>query len=542
MIYHHLGLCLQKVGCIDEAIDTLRRAIRIDTRFRGVYNDLGIMLEAKSRLDDAIEQYQQALRIDSAYPLSRYNLGRALIVRGRLSEAIDHLKRAAEIKPDWVDARNELARALLLRGRSDEAIGHIREALRLDPRSSDALTHLAHALEVQGRPNEALAEGLKILRLNPLGVAANSGVHSLLMRVGGGAELRRTWQQALVTNPPDHNAWFGYAELCLFLGEDEEYRRARRDLLTLFGDSSDHYVAERTGRACLLLPAAGDELRQAVVLTDRAFSGRAPGWSGPRPYAQFAKGLAEYRLGRHESAIALMEQCAAGVKGPSPRLVEAMARHCSGESTLARKTLASAVLAFDWTAAKADSREPAWIAHILRREAEALILPDLQAFLEGRHQPRDNDERLALLGICQFKNLRATMAALYAASFASDPKLAEDLQAGHLYRAARAAAVAGNGGGADAAGLTEPEQARWRKQAREWLRAEITLCAGALDGSRRADLALVCDRLARLRADPDLAGLLNHEAIDRMPPVERQECRALLDAIDFQIRGAETFN
>ena len=70
-------------------------------------------------------------------------------------------------------------------------------------------------------------------------------------------------------NPLDHNAWFGYAELCLFLGREDEYRRARRDLLARFSITSNPYFAERTGRACLLMPATGDELRQAVALTRR---------------------------------------------------------------------------------------------------------------------------------------------------------------------------------------------------------------------------------------------------------------------------------
>ncbi len=384
LLYDHLGLCLHRAGRTDEAIDTLRQAIRIDPRCLAAHNYLGIVLEAKSRLVDAIEQYEQVIRVDPEYFDAQYNLGRALIVRERLDEAIDHLKRATEINPKWVDAQNELARALLLRGRRDEAMGHIREALRLDPNSSDALTHLARALEEQGRPDEARAEGLKILRLNRQGGAANAGVHSLLLRVGGATELRLAWQEALAANPPDHNAWFGYAELCLFLGDEDEYRRARRDLLARFGASTDHYVAERTGRACLLLPASEDELRQAAALTEFAVAARGSDKSsGPRPYALFAKGLAEYRLGRHESAIALMEQCAAGVKGPAPRLVEAMARHRSGQTARASKALAMAVVSFDWSAAKADSLDPAWIAHILRREAEAMILPALPAFPEG---------------------------------------------------------------------------------------------------------------------------------------------------------------
>jgi len=39
-----------------------------------------------------------------------------------------------------------------------------------------------------------------------------------------------------------------------------------------------------------------------------------------------------------------------------------------------------------------------WVSHVLRREAERMILPELSASLNGTHQPQGNDERLALLG------------------------------------------------------------------------------------------------------------------------------------------------
>ena len=104
-----------------------------------------------------------------------------------------------------------------------------------------------------------------------------------------------------------------------------------------------------------------------------------------------------------------------------------------------------------------------WIYHVLRREAEGLILPDLPAFLEGTYQPRDNDERLALLGVCQFADRTAAAARLYADAFAADPRLAEDLAAGHRYNAARAAALAGGRPRRGRRGLSaREERTRWR--------------------------------------------------------------------------------
>jgi len=48
-------------------------------------------------------------------------------------------------------------------------------------------------------------------------------------------------------------------------------------------------------------------------------------------------------------------------------------------------------------------------------------VPDLPAFLAGKYQPRDNDERLALLVACQFTNRTRASARLYAAAFAAAP-------------------------------------------------------------------------------------------------------------------------
>ena len=55
-----------------------------------------------------------------------------------------------------------------------------------------------------------------------------------------------------------------------------------------------------------------------------------------------------------------------------------------------------------------------------------MILPGLPAFLAGTYEPRDNDERLALLGVCQFTNRAHAMARLYADAFAADSQVAMD--------------------------------------------------------------------------------------------------------------------
>src|SRR5262249_5887295 len=163
-------------------------------------------------------------------------------------------------------------------------------------------------------------------------------------------------------------------------------------------------------------------------------------------------------------------------------------------------------LAFDWSADQADNRD-AWICHVLRREAEAMILPNLPAFLQGKHQPRDNDERVALLGACQSQGLRCAAVRLYADAFAADPKLADDLPAGHRYRAALFAALAAAGQGKDARNLEDQEKVALRRQALDWLRADLAAWA------RATDRTPVPRTLKRWRQDADLAGVRDREEL-----------------------------
>ena len=127
-------------------------------------------------------------------------------------------------------------------------------------------------------------------------------------------------------------------------------------------------------------------------------------------------------------------------------------------------------------------------------EAERLAAAQekLPAFLKGEFKPTTNEERLDLSHLCEIKKLYHTSAGLYADAFAVDPKLADDLQAGYRYNAAYCAALAAAGQGEDPprrTTLDETEKARLRKQALDWLRADLALWTRLNDSGHAADRA-----------------------------------------------------
>jgi serine/threonine-protein kinase len=443
----------------------------------------------------------QALRPNAAVVQTK--LASELRELGQLENAIHHCKRALEIDPSHASAWNQLGLALLAKGRTDEAADCLRKSAALEPSDSGNLIML----------------------------------RALRLRLGRREEACLAWRQYLARQPKRHDDWDGYAELCLFLGDVAEYHRACRELLDRFESSTDPHVWERTGRACLLLPETPQQMQRAAALIDRALAAdksRYAAWA--TPYFLFAKGLAEYRRNSLQNGIAILEGEASRVMGPAPGIVLAMARYRSGEREEARRTLASAVIDQDWRSASAEERE-IWIYHVLRREAEAMLFPNLPAFLEGTYRPHDQCERLAFLGAAQFHGLTCVSARLFAEAFATEPSLANAPRLARRYYAACMAASAGCGRGKDALNLNDVERARLRDQARRWLRAELAAWGNELDSDPAAKASLE-DTLKRWRTDPDLAGLREPDFLDRLPAAESRACRKLWMEIDAHIERA----
>ena len=56
----------------------------------------------------------------------------------------------------------------------------------------------------------------------------SKGTAGLLAEAGKLNDMQVAWKATLAGMPYKHNAWYGYAELCLFLGMEDEFLRPRR--------------------------------------------------------------------------------------------------------------------------------------------------------------------------------------------------------------------------------------------------------------------------------------------------------------------------
>jgi hypothetical protein len=79
-----------------------------------------------------------------------------------------------------------------------------------------------------------------------------------------------------------------------------------------------------------------------------------------------------------------------------------------------------------------------------------------------------------------------------------------------------------------------------RRQARGWLRLDLLAWAKKVETGTAADRIQAQKTLSPWQDDPDLAGLRDTEALNRLPPSERHVCRALWQDVAALLGRAQT--
>jgi superkiller protein 3 len=464
----NLGGTLHDAKRWDDALGYFRAALALRPEAAVAHFSLGLTLKTKGRLDEAIEHYRHALRLDPNYPKAHNNLGTALRAKGRVDAAIEHYQHALRLDPKYAIAHYNLGNALDAKGRVDAAIEHYQHALRLDPKDAKAHNNLGNALKAKGRLDEAIEHYRHALRLDPKYVLAHNSLGSALQTKGRLDEAMEHYQHALRLDPKYVVTHYNLGTALETKGRLDEAMEHYRHALLL----DPKYALAHNGLGNALkaegrLDEAIEHYRHALQLDPKDV------------VAHTNLSHALLQAGRFQEARAATRQWLDLLPEGDPRRAGALQRLQQGERLLALEAR-------------------------------------LPALLEGKEQPADAAEQRDLAALCQNHQRRyAAAARFYAAAFAAQPKLADDLQTRDRYNAACAAALAGGGQGADSATLDDTERARWRKQALDWLRADLTAWTHATDA------ALVQKTLKHWQQDTDFASVRGPEALAPLPPAER---------------------
>jgi len=190
-------------------------------------------------------------------------------------------------------------------------------------------------------------------------------------------------------------------------------------------------------------------------------------------------------------------------------------------------------------AVRLDPQFAAASANLAEAELMAAMRDKLPALDKGEFTPRTTHELRAMDRYCKIKKLFLAGARMYAAAFADDPKLADDLNTFNRYNAACYAALAAAGVGNDELPPDPTQKAELRRQALTWLRADLEARAKQLESDRPEDRKTVGQWLRHWRQDSDLAGLRDGAELAQLPDDERQACRKLWADVQTLLDKAE---
>jgi serine/threonine protein kinase/Tfp pilus assembly protein PilF len=423
-----------------------------------------------------------SLRPDSA--AAHNNLGFILDAKGCLDEAIQEYQKAIDVDPTHAMAHNNLGSALRDKGKLDEAIAEYRKAMSLGLKLALVHNNLGTALADRGQLDEAIQEYHKAIDVAPTHAKARSNLGSALRDKGQLDNAIEEYKEAIRI--------------------DSTYAPAHYNLGVVLAEKGrvDEAITEYQKATELDPKAANAHYNLAIVLSD--------------------KGRWNEAIARLQKAVLLDPKSAKthGALGQAfltqGRFVEARASTRHSLDLLPR----------DHPLYK----RATWQL----QECERLIALEekLPAILQRKEKPADATEGLALARLCQYyKRLYAASARLYAEAFETKPELANDPATGHRYDAACAAALAGCGQGEDAAKLDNEERARLRRQAMEWLRADLAAWAELL-GRDPKQAGTVAKTMQHWQSDADLAGLRDKDALAKLSESETSTCQKLWADVD----------
>lgn len=272
---------------------------------RARYNN-AVSIHDAGRLDEAIEEMQRAVRLDPGQAEAWLNLGAYKLDRGRPAEAREDLSRALELDPGASRAwfNSGLTRAAL--GDTAGAIRDMERAVRLNPRHVEAWVDLGGYRLATGNLDRARSDLLRAVAVDSTSWTALVTLGALELRAHRPIQALDRLEKAVVLNAGAPDAWLNLALARVALGDTAGAIAAYRRVVDLGpGDAGAH------NDLAWFLALTGGPLDEALRHAERAVEMEPSGGN----YDTLAEVL--YRSGRiDEARRAWREALARGAGDP----------------------------------------------------------------------------------------------------------------------------------------------------------------------------------------------------------------------------------
>jgi superkiller protein 3 len=224
------GIMYGVKGNFEEAVKTLRLAIRLDPNRADAYDNLGNALVGLGNLDEAIEAYRRAIALyppEAIAASPHNNLGRTLVEKGQWEEGIKFYCRAIKLDPSFSNPYQNLENVLRQKG---IGINFQSVDIRKNP---DALGQIAIFLRSMNQLEPALACLRCDVELNPTSAISHSSLGAVLADLGRLKEAEENYQYAIKLDPNYAMVYNNIATSLVRQGRIEEAIQTYRQAIKL---------------------------------------------------------------------------------------------------------------------------------------------------------------------------------------------------------------------------------------------------------------------------------------------------------------------
>ena len=462
-----------------ESIGFLRAALAVRPENSVAYFNLGFEFDKQNRLAEAVNAYEKSIANDPKPARAYFHLGRVLAKQKRLPEASVAFQKVIDLEPKYTpDASSQLGLVLMDLNRRADAIRAFETAVAGGSKFPSLHYNLGLALDKQKRVPEAIAAYRKAIEFDPKYAIAYNNLGILLARQNKLPEALDIFEQGVAVDPKS-------ATLHSSLGN------------VLFTMNR--------------LPQAVDAYSKAVALDPKY------------AMAHFNLGMALRNQGRGTEAIAALQKAVA-LDGKQPQangvLGDLLMRHgrfAEAESATLKELNG---LPASHPLRKLVEKQLEDCRYMLVMDKRVLVVLDGKASAPA-------EELLNLAQMCnQFKKTTSATR-LYQMAFKVQPATALNLDKQHRYQAAVAAARAADGSDDDAAKLSEDERTQMRRQARDWLEADLDLYARQLKDGKSEATKAVAARLREWQKKTDLASVREAKELQKISAEDRKAWQKL---------------
>jgi len=180
-------VCAQR-NQLPEAVEWLKRALRVNNRLVSLHLSLGEALIELKRFEEALACFQSVVEIDPADAESFFSAGVLAWKLGRLDKALEFFYRTTRLSPEFVQGHLYQGNMLMMLNRSNEALDCYEKVLTIDPASVDAHINKGVALQESRQYEQALASFADAITLAPEHALAHWNRALLLLSIGDYSE------------------------------------------------------------------------------------------------------------------------------------------------------------------------------------------------------------------------------------------------------------------------------------------------------------------------------------------------------------------